>query len=316
MRHILVIKLSALGDFVLSLGAMQAIRAHHRGERIALLTTAPFEALARASGCFEEIWIDRRAPLWRPDLWLPLACRLRAAGFDRVYDLQRSGRTGWYFRLAGRPDWVGKVPGCSHPYVPPPGTAPHIVEWEREQLARAGVGPVTAPDLSFIEADTARFGLPRDMALLVPGSAPHRPEKRWPAAGYGALARTLAAQGTTPVLIGGPAERAEAEAIARACPAARNLCGETSLFDIAALARHARVAVGNDTGPMHLIAAAGCPTLVLFSRASHPTKSRPPWPHVETLREARLSDLPAAAVEAALERIARPASPDPAAGRA
>ena len=306
MRHILVIKLSALGDFVLSLGAMQAIRAHHRGDRITLLTTAPFVALARASGCFDEVWIDPRAPAWRAEVWLGLARKLRAARFDRVYDLQRSGRTGWYFRLAGRPEWVGKAPGCSHHYLPPPGTEPHIVEWERAQLARAGVGPLAPPDLSFIASDLARFELPAETALLVPGSAPHRPDKRWPAASYGELAEALAEEGTTPVLIGGAAERAEMEAIAQACPAARNLCGETSLFEVVTLARGARVAVGNDTGPVHLIAAAGCPTLVLFSEASHPTKSRPPWPNVETLREARLADLPVAKVRAAVERLRRP----------
>ena len=223
MRRILVIKLSALGDFVLSLGAMQAIRAHHKGDRITLLTTAPFVELARASGCFDEVWTDQRASIWRADAWLGLRRKLRAARFDRVYDLQRSGRSGWYFRLAGRPEWVGKVAGCSHRYLPPPGTAPHIVEWEAEQLARAGVGPVAPPDLSFVETDLSRFELPADTALLVPGSAPHRPEKRWPAASYGELAQALAAQGVAPVLIGGPAERREMEAITQACPAARNL---------------------------------------------------------------------------------------------
>ena len=55
-KNVLVIKLSALGDFILSVGAFQAIRAHHPGARIALLTTEPFRKLAEASGCFDEIW--------------------------------------------------------------------------------------------------------------------------------------------------------------------------------------------------------------------------------------------------------------------
>ena len=50
-QNILVIKLSALGDVVLSIGAFQAIRAHHARARIALLTTKPFARLAEASGC-------------------------------------------------------------------------------------------------------------------------------------------------------------------------------------------------------------------------------------------------------------------------
>lgn len=305
MRNILVIKLSALGDFVLSIGAMQAIRTHHGGDRITLLTTAPFARLAEASGCFDRVWIDERPPLTRPLAWLRLARKLRQAKFDRVYDLQRAQRTGWYFHLAGRPEWFGKVAGCSHRYLPPAGKALHATEREAGQLALAGIERIAPPDLSFIESDIGRFALPRDYALLMPGCAPHRPGKRWPAGSYGELAAALAARGITPVLIGGPAERQEMAIIAKACPGAKNLCGETELFDLAPLARGARVAIGNDTGPTHLIAAAGCPTVALFSQDSHPVTSRPPWPWVRVLHEARLADLPVAAVAQAAAEIER-----------
>ncbi|MCH7796262.1 MAG: glycosyltransferase family 9 protein, partial [Proteobacteria bacterium] len=190
-QNILVIKLSALGDFILSIGAFQAIRAHHPQARIALLTTKPFARLAEASGCFDEIWIDERPPVRRPGRWLALGRRLRRAGFDRVYDLQRSDRTAGYFYLAGRPQWVGTVAGCSHRYRLPPEPLPHIALREADQLAGAGVAPIEAPDLSFLEADIGRFDLTAPCALLVPGAAPHRPAKRWPAARFAALAREL-----------------------------------------------------------------------------------------------------------------------------
>ncbi len=300
-NNILVIKLSALGDFILSLGAFQAIRAHHPGARMILLTTGPFRNLAEASGCFDAVWIDDRPPLWRPDRWIALGRRLRAARFDRVYDLQRSDRSGWYFRLAGRPEWVGAVAGCAYRYVPPPGPARHIAEREAAQLAAAGVGPIEAPDLSFFDADLGRFALTPPTALLVPGSAPHRPAKRWPAARFAALAQALAAQGTTPVLLGTEAEAQELAEIARACPAARDLCGETGLAEIAALARGARLAVGNDTGPIHLIAAAGCPSLVLYSAESDPARTAPRGPKVAVLCEESLENLELDEVLAALE---------------
>jgi ADP-heptose:LPS heptosyltransferase len=300
-KDILVIKLSALGDFILSLGAFQAIRAHHPGARITLLTTGPFRQLAEASGCFDAIWIDDRPPLWRPDRWLALGRRLRAARFDRVYDLQRSDRSGWYFRLAGRPEWVGAVAGCAYHYLPPPGPARHIADREAAQLAAAGVGPIEAPDLAFFDTDLGRFALTPPTALLVPGSAPHRPAKRWPAARFAALARQLAAQATTPVLLGTKAEARELAVIARACPAARDLCGETGLVEIAALARGARLAVGNDTGPMHLIAAAGCPSLVLYSAESDPARTAPRGPKVAILSADSLENLELDEVLAALE---------------
>ncbi len=76
-QNILVIKLSALGDVVLSIGAFQAIRAHHPRAQIALLTTTPFARLAVASGCFDAVCIDERPPIRRPGRWLALARRLR-----------------------------------------------------------------------------------------------------------------------------------------------------------------------------------------------------------------------------------------------
>ncbi len=302
--NILVIKLSALGDVILSIGAFQAIRKHHPEARLTLLTTRPYARLAQASGCFDQVWVDARPPVWRPDGWLALGRRLRRARFDRVYDLQRSERSGWYFRLAGRPEWVGAVAGCAHRYAPPRGRAPHIAEREAAQLAQVGIAPMAPPDLAFLTADIGRFGLNPPYALLVPGSAPHRPAKRWPAARFAALARELAARGVTPVLLGTRVEAAELAEIAAACPEARDLCGETGLEEIAALARAAALAVGNDTGPMHLIAAVGCPCLVLYSAASDPARTAPRGSKVAVLQEHSLADLKLDRVLAAIEPLA------------
>lgn len=299
--RILVIKLSALGDFVLSIGSFQSIRAHHPDARITLLTTAPLVRLAEALDCFDEVWVDTR-PTWRdPGGWLALAQRLRRGRFDRVYDLQRSQRTATYFNLAGRPEWVGVARGCTHRYVPPRDRILHISERETAQLALAGIPSVPLPDLSPIATDVGRFGLPPAYALLVPGSAPHRPGKRWPAPCFATLAGALVQRGLTPVLLGTAAEERDNAAIAAECTKTRDLTGQTELEDLVALGRDAVLAVGNDTGPMHLIAAAGCPSLVLFSAESEPAKAAPRGACVAVLRVAALRDLPAARVLAALD---------------
>ena len=292
--RILVIKLSALGDFVTSLGAFQALRRHHRDARIVLLTSQPYAELAEASGCFQEIWLDDRPGPLDVAAWRALAGRLRGAGFQRVYDLQRSQRTAWYFRLmiGARPEWVGTAAGCSHRYQAPAGATLHIAERQAAQLALAGVASPAPPDLSFLQADLGRFELPAEIALLVPGGAPHRPEKRWPAQHFAALARSLTGRGITPVLIGGAGERETMTVITHACPEAQNLCAKTGFPELASLARRARIAVGNDTGPMHLIALAGCPVISLFSAASDPAKIGPRGPSVRLLRRAALADLP------------------------
>jgi ADP-heptose:LPS heptosyltransferase len=276
--RILVIRLGALGDFVLSLGPFAAIRRHHRGAHIVLLTTEPFVEFARQSGYFDEVWTDSRPRALDIAGWIALRRRLRAGRFDRVYDLQTSDRTGWYYRLLApgpRPEWSGVARGVSHPDRNPERTRSHTVDRQRAQLRQADIADVPAPDLGWVEADIRRYGLPPRYALLVPGGAAHRPEKRWPAWRYGELAERLSDRGVAPVLIGTAAEAAAADEIARRCLALRSLVGATSFADIVALARDAEGAVGNDTGPMHLIAAAGCPSVVLFSRASDPARTAP-----------------------------------------
>lgn len=303
---ILVIKLSSLGDFLMCLGAFKAIRAHHGEAKIVLLTTEPYAGLGQACGCFDEVWRDRRPRPLDPAGWWRLAGRLRRARFRRVYDLQLSQRTGWYFRLLGprAPEWVGGVPGCSHRYLQP-ATPRHIMERHAEMLALAGIGPVPAPDLSFLEADLGRFELPESYALLAPGSSPNRKVKRWPVERYGALAVALAARGLTPVVIGGEAEREAGAALVHACPQALDLCGRTEFAEVSSLARGAAIVVGNDTGPLHLAALSGAPVVALFSRESDPAKARPPGPVVTVLHRNALVDLPAAEVLEAVDRTLR-----------
>lgn len=291
--RVLVVKLSALGDFVLALGPSKAIREHHPDAHITLLTTEPYVRLARASGFFDEVWVDSRTSLWRPWAWLKLASRLRAGRYDRVYDLQTSGRSNAYFRLfrRPRPEWSGIARGCSHPHLNPERDHMHTVERQAEQLRVAGIRNVPPADLSWVEADTGRFGLAPRFALLVPGGAPHRPGKRWPAERFAALARWLMSRGQQPVLIGAEPERDVLHGIARAMPGVVDLCGRTSFEDIVALGREAALAAGNDTGAMHLLAAAGCPSLVLFSAESDPVLTAPRGPQVIALRHPSLAEL-------------------------
>jgi ADP-heptose:LPS heptosyltransferase len=304
-ERILVIKHSALGDFVLATASFQAIRRAHPRAHLVLLTTRPYVALAEASGLFDEIWTDPRARLTRPLTFLGVIARIRRGRFDRVYDLQRSQRTATYFRLLrlsllGRrpPEWVGPVPGASHRTTGHTERR-HIAEREADQLRAAGI-EVGRPDLDFLDSDLAGFDLPARIALLVPGGAPHRPAKRWPAANFAELGRYLAGQGITPVLIGTRAEETEIAQIREACPAACDLHGRTSFADLAALGRRALLAVGNDTGPMHLIAAAGGPSVVLFSDESDPERICPRGPWVAIRRKPSLQDLSVEEVIAAL----------------
>ena len=303
-ERILIIKLSALGNAILSLGPFAAIRAHHPGAEITVLTTPPYAGwLARAP------WFDHTIGDGRPAWWdilgmLRLRATLRAGGFTRVYDLQTSGRSSRYFRFFrgdARPEWCGIAPGASHPHRMPKGTWLHDIDRQYAQLAVAGITERAPVDLSWSAADLTRFGLPPRIALLVPGSSAHRPGKRWPASRYGELARWLVTKGIVPVVVGTAGEAPLAQPIQAAAPETIDLTGQTSLPELTELTRIAAVAIGNDTGPMHLAAASGCASVVLFSHDSDPKLCAPRGRWVRTLQAADLTTLPLSAVSGAVD---------------
>lgn len=305
-ERILVIKLGALGDFLYALGPMRAIRDHHPDALLTLMTREPYRELAERSGLFDEIILDPAPRPWNIPSALGLRRRMREAGADRIYDLQTSDRTGWYYRLLGpgsRPEWSGIVPGCSHYHHYQRPTLTHTIDRQAEQLRIAGIGPVPASDLSFMSGEIARFELPEKFALLVPGSSARMAVKRWPAQYYADLAARLFKRGVTPVILGGPEEAEAIQAITAACAEAVSLAGETTIFDIPALGREAVACAGNDTGPMHMVAMTGCPTVAIFSTGSFPDKAAPRGERVIVLSRDTLSDLSVDEVDEAMLRL-------------
>ena len=297
-RRILVVKLGALGNVVLSLGPFAAIRRHHAGAHITLLTGAPYAGWLAASPWFDTVWIDDRPAWWDVPGWLRLRRRLIGGRFERVYDLQTSARSSRYFQLLSpwnRPDWSGIARGCALPDRDANRNHLHDVDRQFGQLRQAGIANREPTDLSWSRADIGPYGLPEVFALLVPGSSPHRPIKRWPVVRYRELAEMLAAGGVTPVIIGTLLEQPLARVIQGSVPSAIDLTGRTDFSQLTSLARAARVAIGNDTGPMHLIAAA-CPSIVLFSRDSDPALCAPRGPSVHVLRRPDLGQLDAKTV--------------------
>jgi len=300
-QRILVIKLGALGDFVHAFHAFAAIRAQHACSRITLLTTTPYQALAEASPWFDEVRVDPRAPWWNlPALWRT-ARAMR--GFDFVYDLQTSRRSSRYFTLAGRPPWSGIARGCSHPHGNPDRDAMHTIERQREQLQRAGVTRRDAPARDWLARRGHRHGLVAPYALLVPGGAGLGSVKRWPADRYAEVARRLRDRGLTPVVIGGNAEATLARTILATCPGAVDLTCRTTIEDIAALASGAAVVLGNDTGPVHVAASAGAPTVVLFSAAGVPEQAAPRGPGGEWATVLRTPDLNDLGVDRVMQAV-------------
>lgn len=274
-EKILVIKLGALGDIILALGAMEAIRKKHPKAHITLLTTQPFVDIAQRSRYFDAVEVDPRARFYDIPAWLKMFRFLNGERFSRVYDLQMNDRTAVYFHLLRqKPQWSGTVRGASH-YRPKDDLMKlHAFERHRVMLGDLGI-EVHLPDLSWMSSDVTLLGLKKPYVLLIPGSAPQHPHKRWPALKYGALGLKLKREDYDVAVLGTAAEHEVIARVVKSCPGIHDLSGRTSLYDIAALAREAAGAVGNDTGPMHLIAMTGCPSLVLFSGETNPELSAP-----------------------------------------
>jgi ADP-heptose:LPS heptosyltransferase len=307
LRNVLIIQMGPLGEFMQALAAAKTIREYHYDGRITLLTRPEYAALGRLCPYFDVVWEnDFATNLWSK---LGLVRQIHKAKLGRIYDLQTSSKSNSYFKLFGplRPEWVGTAKGCSHPHKNKKRLKMHIVDRQAEQLAMAGVGlgrgrvggTALPPNLDWVkevQKSAARteltwFGVRRPYALLAPGSAPQSIGKRWPAEYYGDLAMLLRRSGIMPVILGTDSEKELVYSIHAACPSALSLINRTDLIQLIILARQARLAVGNDTGPMHIIAAANCPSVVLFSSESEPEICAPRGKDVTILQRKRLTDL-------------------------
>lgn len=119
------------------------------------------------------------------------------------------------------------------------------------------------------EALLARLGLGLGAAVaLMPGAA-YGPAKQWPLEHFGELARLLGARGLQAWVLGSAGERGLGEEIRRrGGERVRNLCGETRLEDTVDLLSAARAAVTNDSGLMHVAAAAGTEVVAIYGSSS------------------------------------------------
>jgi len=253
--RILFVTSTRIGDAVLSTGLLDHLLRAHPGARVTVACGPAAEGVfARMPGRERTIVVAKRrhSAHW-PALWAQVVTTV----WDLVVDL-RGSALGWLVPARRRAVMRGgRRPGHR---------LGHIAEVLR-------LDPPPRPVAWFAAEDAARAAalLGDDRPVLALGPTANWGEKVWPAARFAALAGALTAPGgalasARPVLLGGPgeAERAMADPLAAALPGALDLVGRLSLPEAAALLARARLFVGNDSGLMHLSAAAGAPTLGLF----------------------------------------------------
>ena len=274
--RILAVRFSSIGDVILTTPLYRAIRARHPGAHLTVVTKRATAPLLEGNPA-----IDRVVPLEPGETISALAARL-GEGYTWGLDLHGSLRSralrwlvaarwrGYRKRTAARwalihlkRDWYG-----SH----------HAVAERYFEAARdLDVRPDGRPPEVFVPADTdatmadwlAERKVPDRFATLAPGAA--HATKRWPVEQWSALAKALASEGVGVVAVGGPEDRASAEAVAAAAGAlGTSAAGNTTLMQTAALLRRSAVAASGDTGVMHLATAVNTPVVALFGPTVRP----------------------------------------------
>lgn len=276
--RILLVKTSSLGDVIHNLPVASDLRRQFPEASIDWCVEESFADIPRLHPEIAAV-IPVAIRRWRKTLfcastWQEIGGfrkRLAQTAYDAVLDTQGLIKSGFITFLAhgrcyGYAAEVAREPLASYFYdktfVIPPNA--HAVERNRWLSAAAFNYPVdlpldygiTAPDLAFPWLTGARH------AVLL--TATSRDDKLWSEAHWIAVARHLVDRGVTPVLpSGSPVERQRAERIAADAPGSI-AAPPLTLRELASLIGHACLAVGVDTGLVHLATALNVPTVALY----------------------------------------------------
>ncbi len=296
MKNILIIKPSSLGDIVLALPALTALRRSFPNSRISWLVRPEFAALLENHPHLDEIIpFDRKflGKAWfHPGAFgalVSLIRRLRNGRFDAVFDFQGLFRTASLAWLSGCKKRFGRAGAREFAHIfytdkiSQGMDSTHLVDYYLEIIRTAGARDIgvefvlpeePAAAESIDKLLTSHETAHNNYAVLVPGSA-HQ-DKCWPTERFAELADKIAEQfGLSMVATGTGPEAPVVERLSRQSNVPiTNLAGQTSLSELMALLGDAKLVVSNDTGPGHIAAASGVPLVLMFGR-SNPVRVAP-----------------------------------------
>jgi ADP-heptose:LPS heptosyltransferase len=280
-ENILVIRFKSIGDVVLTLPVVHALRDNFPAARITFFTVRENAPLLEGFREVDELIVLDRAALKKPLRTVPeffrLLRRLRAGKFSRVIDLQGYGETAWLTRLTGAAQRWGSVYGQGRAWAYTRGLTRredlHPVEWHLALLRECGlkIGKIQnrfeLPDHALAAAKKifADHHLDDAKPTLFIQPFTSTPQKNWPLEKYLAVARHWRAQGVQIIFGGGPGDLAALEnARAKNFPV---LAG-VPLLVTGGLMQLSTLVLGGDTGMLHLAIAQGKRALMLVHNAA------------------------------------------------
>ncbi|VEN74842.1 Glycosyl transferase family 9 [Candidatus Desulfarcum epimagneticum] len=278
MKKILIIKFSAIGDVFMAMPHIDAILSAHKKDEVWLLTSRLFMDFFARHPRLKAVELDpgrrisKNSALGRT-LWA------RRQKFDAVCDLQGNRVSRRIARHSGAPVRAGTQPSGAYNFHPErPYTnqsRTHVTgrldeTLESAGLPRSGKGfsayPSPEDEKKVAEWKEKNGVADGGHAILHAGSSKGWESKRWPGSHYRDLALRLEAEGVRCVWVGGREDREINREMARW--AGIDATGHFSLMGLYLMGKNAKLAVCNDSAPMHIMAAAGAPTYGFFGPTS------------------------------------------------
>ena len=280
--RILLVRLSAIGDVIHAMPIACALRERFPQAYLAWAVEQRAGELIEGHPAIDQRivlprgWLRSVGSVWR------LRKQLKDLAFDTAIDAQgltKSAVVAWLsgakrrIGMGGR--WGREISRwLNNELVDTDGR--HAIQRGLKLLEPLGIeSPALRFDVPAVAADQhaaaeVLHGLGLDDGFVLVASGAGWPSKLWPVERYAAVAAYLGRRWNLPSLLiwGNEAERARAEQIIAGAAGHARLCPQVTLLQLAAVARRARFAIGSDTGPLHLAAAAGARCIGLYG----------PWP--------------------------------------
>ncbi len=291
--NILIVKLSAIGDVIHTLPALNALRRRHPGARITWLVEEAAADLVRGHRALDRVLVSRRQH-WLRELKGPGRTRslqemrafiraLRDTRYDLIIDFQALLKSAVLIALARGRRKVGFGPGLTHmehsylflnERIPAVDMEIHALDRGLMLLEALGIPrglftydlPVGKSERRAVDELLGRHGIDASRPLVAVNPVAKWETKLWSPSAFARLAdRLIHRCGARVVFTGSAQDRPViADILSRMAFPAVSLAGETSLKTLAALYRRCRLLVSTDTGPMHLACAVDTPVVALF----------------------------------------------------
>jgi len=295
-KNILIVKPSALGDIIMALPALSALRKRFPHAKITWLVRPEFADILRAHPLVDEVILfDRKflGKAWHNIKALSaifsLIKKLRNSHFDLTVDLQGLFRTAGLCWLSGAKKRFGMADGREFApifytkKVTSTNDTIHMVDYYLKVVQAAGAD-ISQVDYAITENHQADQAVDKllqknnliagNYIVLMPGSA-HQ-DKCWPPERFAAVADKIKDEFNIPVVVvGSPSEKPLCATLALAAKTnVINLAGQTNISELVSLIRSAKLAITNDTGPGHIAVALAVDVVFLFG-PSNPARIGP-----------------------------------------